>query len=244
MGNSRLHRVSIVLGLVPVLAVGGAVAHRNDVLAELSPGNVLGLTLDGVSGLTTTREGSVSLSTDDPFCVPTAAAPCVFSVNYVSVTINDFVADTNVGNYRFEQTSAIIRGPLLLVNSGGDLTIPIGTPVEVGAVVSGPEVSRGFRKSSTTTTGDLFLRMSPIDGILTLDGTIPFNFRVPEIDQSFAGSISGLMDGLEPFVNTAPFARAQDYPPLTCPQLVTLQVAESSDFENNINAISWQVGGG
>lgn len=227
------------LSVVAVLAATApARAARNDILVSLATGNLVAVTLNGVSGVETTRDGAVSLETDAPFCVPQPEAPCSYLVNSIKVRLTDFVIDTDHGPYTFGGTYALMRGPFNLVDTGNGVDIPLGTAVEIGADINGSHVS-GLHTSQETLTQPLTLLISPVNGVLTLDGTLPFSFFVGAISEQFTGTIAGMIAGNSPFTNTAPFANAGPNVTVTCPQLVQLSALNSADRENNINQFAW-----
>ena len=67
-----------------VLAMSASAhAARNDILVSLAEGNLVAVTLNGVSAIETSRDGSVSLETVSPACIPQPGAPCTFLVNNI-----------------------------------------------------------------------------------------------------------------------------------------------------------------
>ena len=102
---------AVVIGGVLTVA-SWARAERNDILVALTPGDPVTVTINGVSGVETTRDGSVSLQTDRPFCVGEPASPCSYTVNVIKLRLDGFQVDTNQGTYSFSDAYALIRGPL------------------------------------------------------------------------------------------------------------------------------------
>src|SRR5664279_4254358 len=135
----------LAVGSLLLLTAASAHAGRNDILAAIDPASVQTLTIQNVSRTVQVRDGSISLQTDSPFCVATASAACHYILNFVSLTLVDFTADTNQGSFAVEQPFAVINTPIAVTDSGDGIEVPAGSPADSGAIISGPNVSRGLR---------------------------------------------------------------------------------------------------
>ena len=164
----------------------------------VTPGQFVSFALDGSSGLVPTKTGIVSLRTNNPFCWATASNPCYYEVNKVHVGLQPFDIDTTEGTYHFTDAFASINGPRTWVDTGWGMDVPIGTLVQIGAVVNGPHASGTLVYGESPTSQSLTISVDPLLAVSIIDGTSPFVFTVPEIPQTFTGSVSGLMSGQSP----------------------------------------------
>jgi Ca2+-binding RTX toxin-like protein len=227
-----------------------AAATRNDILGTFAPPSELQLAIGADISTTSVTRGSISLRTDTPFCQPTSTSSCTYRLNYVFMRLEDQVVTVaNVGTYLMEKPYALIDGvDIDLVDDGSGLVLPPQTPVQVGAVVSGPDAPRGLRVSNTT-LGAIAASGAPptvigvraISDLLTLDGDFPFTFDLDVV--KISGRISGFVSAQVPLANTAPFAVAAGPGTASCGQAVVLDGSQSVDKEANHTFFRWSIDG-
>ena len=94
--------VAGVAGIAAITLGGSWVAHgrtggrasagrpqRPDIVALFTSGAIV-FDANGTIGSTSLKSGRVSLSTDEPYCVPSPSKPCHYTINQIELRANDF----------------------------------------------------------------------------------------------------------------------------------------------------------
>lgn len=235
MGWGEIRAGSVGL-LVVGLVIGGAVvadaAHtkgaraveprpqRPDIVASFSNGTIV-FDANGTVGSTSLKSGQVSLSTDDPYCVASPAAPCHYTINTIELVANDFtIKGTTIENVRahnwYPAVGTVDDG------TGVRLAVPPGMTFNVsGSVKSSPVVFTVTPQLPNV----LSLVVDPVLQQVTLMG-------------SLTGSQSGFTLKLTihatsdaPFTNLPPLADAGPDQTVTtgCYALVSLDKSKTTD---------------
>lgn len=151
MGNTQRRSTAVGLGLVsllalmadPALARKGArveppAPQRPDIVAKFTSG-LITFSADDYSSSAQLAESTVSLSTDDPFCVAAPDHPCRYSVNKVHLRARDFALE----GIAVEQLEAYNWYPALGAYDDGTglrLALPPGMIFNVTGVVDGERI--------------------------------------------------------------------------------------------------------
>jgi Ca2+-binding RTX toxin-like protein len=235
---------------VVIAAVPGALAQtgpfRDDVVASFDPASLVAVTVDDETSAVNLTSGLVVLEVEDTGCVPSATDPCHAVLKYLRITHESFTVNTNVGFFTVSGPSVIIRGPIPIQDSGAGFVVPAGTPVDVGADLSGEfedgtTIPTGARSRAGTLKQPAFIGLVVPSQIVSVDGSFDFSFVIQ--GETLGGAINVMLSGAEPFINVPPVAVAGADQTFTCGDEVTLDGSASTDADGNIDSFRWFLGG-
>ncbi|RYZ03335.1 MAG: calcium-binding protein [Myxococcales bacterium] len=185
--------ISAIFLTCAVIATQGTLnaAVRSDIVAllEVDPAGSTLVVVDGSAVNSTIKAGKVVLQANDPNCDPNVAPPCSYVLKKLVIEVTDFsFKDENVTNGQF-----ITTGPVNVVDDGGGIRLPAGTPI-------------GF----AVTVGD-----DRAGGIGSVAAPVLIQLDVASQQMSLTGSFQGSLEGFDvaaavaaqaqsPFVNVPP----------------------------------------
>jgi hypothetical protein len=229
--------LSMTAALVAATLASNAHA-RDDLLVSLDPGTAfVVLEVDGYAATMGITGGTLSLESDDPYCVPSADHPCGYILNYLRVDLSTFGLPTSIGSFTVANPFTIIQGPIPVVDHGFGIVVPSGTTSQGGADISGPEIDDGFRSSTQGLPTPLTINVDTVHQGLSIEG---------EFSSSLEGHIANgtiIASGLVPFTNLPPVADAGPDLRVVCSQNVVLDASGSTDPNDALSLFRWSSGG-
>jgi Ca2+-binding RTX toxin-like protein len=216
------------------VAAQGAASHRDDLIIAIDPASFISISANGTEAPVSITSGLVNLEANNPAAChnPTAANPCVMTVNLIRLALNTF----SFSGHTVTQGSVVINGPIAVTDQGGGITIPAGTPAFATAVIEGSRFS-----STTPLPADGHLNVDVAEQQATADITVDLSFDVDGNTIAATGVV--FATSLTPFVNLPPVANAGPDQQVPCPGPVTLNGSASTDPNDSPTTFVWSEGG-
>ena len=238
----------LVLGAAlfwPSAARAQARVHHDVFLHFDDPQAVITVAVEGSPSDLQVTNSSMSLSSPDVFCT---AAVCPFTLNFLTVAFQDFTQALTINGddalFAVQTPWVVIHGPIAVTKIGNQIVIPMNTPAEMSAHLSGgtgsQQITPGFRTQTSGTLSPILIGLDPARQLASIDGTFDFSF--PVLGTNVDATARFTSSNTNSFVNLPPVANAGPDLSLICPQLVTLDGSASTDPDNNISVYDWDAG--
>lgn len=200
-------------------------AQRPDIVAKFTSGSI-SFDANGNVGTTTLKGATISLSTDDPYCVPTPAKPCRYTLNQLDLVANDTsVKDVAVrGLHAFNWYPAM---GLVDDGSGTKLSLPPGMAFNFSGTVGSSPVAFTVRPSEP---GVLALVIDPVLQKITLMGSLSGSRDGWNIKLTIHATSDGNFVNLPPTANAGPDQTVST----DCFAMVSLDKSGTTDPNGNL----------
>jgi len=234
LGATTVMAVTGIVGaFASTAAKADALTSRDDVVMQIAPGGTSLLVVDGVPLTTQIIGGSVSLKTDDVYCVPIEdEKSCSYVLNSAVLVISNFVAK----NQSFTDPYLLVSGPLAVEDDGQGIIIPSQTNTLFVATVATPNgPARG--QASSSTPADLTLVLNPTTQQMTVSGSFTGQIGNSNVQAALIAT------ALSPFVNMPPMANAGPDQTVCSGMPAHLSGSGSTDVNNNIFRYAWSENG-
>ncbi|HEY5958669.1 MAG TPA: hypothetical protein VIV60_19045, partial [Polyangiaceae bacterium] len=218
-----------------------AAPGQHDILLNLDAANSSAIVVvdDTAPADAAVLGGTVSLQTDDPYCVASPAHPCNYTLNWVRIWYSSFTVNTTDGDFYSNDPYVVIQGPLAVTDTGSGIAIPVTHPVEAGANYSDSEgyISPGWQRDLYYQSAAANLLIDPVFQLFQINAW--FNTS----HEGHTGELIINASGVSPFKNLPPVAEAGPDVNLACGGNLTLDASASTDPEDNIQTYRWSVVG-
>ena len=225
--------IGMLGSLAATPAKADVVSSRDDVVMHIAPGGTSLLIVDGVPLTTQITGGSVSLKTDDVYCIPVEDYhSCVYVLNSAVILISNFAAN----NQSFTNPFLIVNGPVSVSDDGQGIILPPETETVFVATVDSPTgPMQGQAYGSTP--ADIKLVLNPTAQQMTVTGSFTGQIGNSTVDAALVATT------LSPFVNMPPVANAGPDQTVCSGMPAHLNGSGSTDLNNNIFRYAWSENG-
>lgn len=172
--------------------------EAQDYVVELDPASLVTVQSGDVesSSEIALRGGRVVFRTDDPACLPTPDAPCVYTVRAVELALGEFILSVSNGSQvSVRETTAFLSAPRDAEDTGTGATLPSGTSFDACMEVDGER-----QHATAPLASPLFIDIDPSTQSLGVDGTVEMTVRLPGNDcKESALSAHVMLTGVTPW---------------------------------------------